>query len=243
MVLKPVREVLVRKPKRVSNEAKVQVDKARRKAEQLKAKMKWHVSRENVHWIKNREYSDYNQLFRRFLGADITEFIQKMSVGLKRPIRILDDGAGYGFFLNELKKNLSSLGVSSHTTALVLDATDVLKELVRKKYVDELYEGPAEYYLPKEEYDLIFSLYGSIHYTQSTFAREILLKYCRSLSKGGYAVIGLTIPLSTIFNIVRVRDAVKNSLNKQGFQADFYESGVPWDSNLPSIVLIVKRIR
>jgi len=55
---------------------------------------------------QNRNYSAYNNFFKNALGEDLVDALSKIARGRKTPLRILDDGAGKGIFLRELKEKL-----------------------------------------------------------------------------------------------------------------------------------------
>jgi SAM-dependent methyltransferase len=164
----------------------------------------------------------------------------------KKEINVLDDGAGKGYFLSELKEKWNSLkekklvSADLKTTAVSLTKTFDVKNIDFKKIGDVLN------FIPKRKYDLIISVYGGFHYTQAILKKEVLLKYLYSLNKGGVAIFSFN-PILLRSNLDKEHRAqVLIALKKRGFKADF--SYLPTYLNktipdLPQVYLFVERVK
>ncbi len=160
-----------------------------------------HFSRPS--WV-DRGFTEYNDLFCPYVGR-LEKLLERMAKGKKRPLRILDDGAGKGVFLVQIKQMLKRSGVSTETIAITLDAE---KELVRAKQrgeVDEIAEGLAHKSLPSKPVDAIFSYFGSFFYGPHSLAKENLLKYAYSLAPGGIACLSLEVDYASFGSSEKLR--------------------------------------
>jgi len=206
-------------------------------------------------YSRNRGYPEYNNMIKYLeLGEElknkpILDIIGEYSIkNKKKVIRVLDDGAGRGVFLTDLKemwetyRKIGRISSELKTTAIVLNK----KDLNRAK-IDNVYEGDVSEYLPKEKYDFIFSVFGGFAHSTSYLQREILLKHLFSLEKGGYGFFGFFTEHKR-----RYTDIFVKKLNKMGFQAEYHNYKISWDvekrtklveENLPKEYLIVKRIK
>ena len=144
-------------------------------------------------WETSRKYAHYNNLFSPFLGRSVLDELMALAKRRKGNLRIFEDGAGAGIFLSQMKRMLGERGIKTRTTALVLKANEYLQEKKEKGRIDEVIESAAEEFLPREPQDAIFSLYGSLEYSLPELKKHILSKYAYTLTKGGFACIGLNL--------------------------------------------------
>ena len=170
-----------------------------------------------------RGYDAYNLVFRAHLQKEIVDLlcdIARLRNG--RQIRILDDGAGDGNFLHEIKIKLAKKGISAKTTACTLNVNEKLKS----KNVDIVYDGYSEMLVPEEKQDLIISVMGTLWYTLNEINKEIILKHTYSLAKGGYLLLmttGVSPNLAksdeeAIRHVDDVYRRIKQSFKKRGFE-------------------------
>ncbi len=209
-------------------------------------------------YFLNRKFKDYNLIFSKILNNEIfnTSSVLKQDIistlsalerkYKKKEINVLDDGAGKGYFLSELKEKWNSLkekklvSADLKTTAVSLTKTFDVKNIDFKKIGDVLN------FIPKRKYDLIISVYGGFHYTQAILKKEVLLKYLYSLNKGGVAIFSFN-PILLRSNLDKEHRAqVLIALKKRGFKADF--SYLPTYLNktipdLPQVYLFVERVK
>ncbi len=171
---------------------------------------------------KSGGYDDYNELFKPYLKRDILELLCDMAALHKnRPLRILDDGAGYGPFLHEIKLKLVERGITAQTTALSLFVDDELKS----RNIDIAYEGPSERLVPAEKQDIIISVKGTLWYLPPSINKEVILKHAYSLVKGGYLLLmtsgvspNITDPSeSQIQKVDTYYKRMRQTLEKRGF--------------------------
>ncbi|MCX6803040.1 MAG: hypothetical protein NTY48_00545 [Candidatus Diapherotrites archaeon] len=162
----------------------------------LARSLKW--AQENDKFEMDRTFFDYNQIFTTglsaFFGSEhatLLSVVSEMSKRKKKPLNIIEDGAGNGAFLREFQKKLASTGSAPRITALTLAETPGLSELKRTGVIKELYTGDAELFVPKQPADLIVSLAGSINYHISQVGKDHLLKYAHSLGKNGLMLISM----------------------------------------------------
>ncbi len=110
--------------------------------------------------------------------------LNRLRIKNKKPLRILDVGAGVGFLGNDLRF-YAGKGSVVHGLKLTLSGREE-RALVRKTMDKELI-GSIENYRFKTKYDLIVSVSGGTVYTANLpIAIE---KICNSLSFGGEAII------------------------------------------------------
>ncbi len=209
-------------------------------------------------YILNRKYDDYNFIFKKIITSSILEnssvfkrdIISTLSAFerkyKKKEINVLDDGAGKGTFLSELKEKWNSLkerklvSADLKTTAVSLTRSVVAKNIDFKKI------GNVLNFMPERKYDLILSVYGGFHYTQTSLQREVLLKYLYSLNKGGLAIFSFNTFLLKTSMGKEHRSQVISGLEKRGFRADFsylpleYKKRTP---DLPDVYLFVERVK
>lgn len=195
-------------------------------------------------WITSRGFSIYNEIFHTCTGKDLLNKLVELAIKLRRPLRVLDDGAGVGRFLQYTKKELLARGVKTITTAVALEPQPELRTMHAEGTLDKLHIGLAETFLPEEKQDVIFSVFGSIEYTLPEFKRRILLKYSHSLNKGGFAVVGVQLGFHSNEEgrANAFKSAVVNSFAKQGFFAQFYNYEDS-DPNIPKDILFIRRLR
>lgn len=203
------------------------------------------TTKDRAGWNQRRLYSDYNALFGPYLGR-LETFLSNMAKRKKRPLRVTDDGAGYGYFLSSIKQKLSRAGVQTVTTAIVRRADS--KEIVfrnegldENEKIDEIYRGNAETYLPKEKQDAVFSLFGSPEYSMKEFKKQILLKYAYSLNRGGVAAIGIGSPRTDVTPSIQDVQRAASYLTKIGFEAKWHRVPDFQERKLPEFVLIIRR--
>lgn len=112
------------------------------------------------------------------------ESLSRIKTKTKRPLKILDVGAGVGFLGNDLRV-YAGKGSIVHGLKLTLSGAEE-RTLVRRTMDEELI-GSIENYRFKTKYDLIVSISGGTVYTANLpIAIE---KICNALSPGGEAII------------------------------------------------------
>jgi len=180
-------------------------------------------------WIKNRGYDNYNRLFRHVLGMPLIDFLTKKA-GSKKQLSVLDDGAGLGVFLRDIKTKLREQKIDVKTDAVVLQRSPHLVEM------DNIYEGPSEFFLTNKKYDAIFSYYGSMHYTERWAIKNQLIKFTNLLNRGGVALIGVDF---IGLRIPPLLDQMKRQFAKQGFELTYKPHYV---ADEPSDILMIRRL-
>lgn len=215
-----------------------------------------------------RSYSDYNRTFengfKSFLKLGPTaNFADALSTIHKsnQPMRILDEGAGRGYFLAELKEILKKRGIKTITTALTLHNNPELENSRRAGMINEVVVGNAEFFVPKKPFDAIFSMYGSLGYTLPQLRKEHLLKFAYSLRRGGIMMVGFKfkyegIELSDVnrglsgnpkkqrdiskgLSLENEMEGIERTFEKRWFDAKFYS--VEGTRSMPNWMLIVRR--
>ena len=190
-------------------------------------------------WTQNRSFEFFEKQFGQFVGGNLEDFLVKIGKRKRRPLRVFDDGAGVGFFLYELKKNLRKRGISTFTSGIVFDAHPDVIDRVKRREIDKIYDEKSEFFVPGQKQDVIFSLFGSVHYTMKEFEKEILLKYCHSLNYEGYALIGDF--LHKKLSYVGKRN-LKRKLKKLGFEITFGSEPDAYYLDLADDIIIIRRL-
>ncbi|MFA5745860.1 MAG: hypothetical protein WCX73_00810 [Candidatus Pacearchaeota archaeon] len=152
-------------------------------------------------WGDSRGHNSYNLDFRMLsaernsatinkkIPENILDYLIEEYKKTKKTLHILDDGAGQGYFLKELKEALTKNKVPVNTTAVCL--SDKIPEL-NNRFINEIIIRDAKDLELNQKYDLITSYYGSIHYSIPKIRDEIMKKYIFSLNKNGVAVFRFT---------------------------------------------------
>lgn len=200
------------------------------------------ASEASGNWNNTRGYALYNELFREGLGRELIDELVAKSKNKRRSLKILDDGAGLGYFLEEIKRKLREKGIACKTTAVSLSEIGGLSSRKRLGQINEVHKGFSEWFLPKEKQDVIFSVFGGFDYSLRALQRNILLKYAHSLNKGGIICIGFAMHFS-ITDVDTFKSRVKETFRKRGFEAEFYHRERVPKEQLPSYVLIIRRIK
>ena len=210
---------------------------------------------DNRLYSRNRGYPEYNNMIKYLKlgdGLENKEILQVMveySIKNKKKVmKVLDDGAGRGVFLSDLKemwetfRKMDTKNPKLETTAIVLNK----KDLKRAK-IDKVYVGDVSKYVPKEKFDFIFSVFGGFAHSTPHLQREILLKHLYSLEKGGYGFFGFFSEHKKEY-----ADAFTKKLSKMGFEAKYHNfkkennpgmNVILIGENLPREYLVVKRIK
>lgn len=188
-------------------------------------------------YVKERNYNDYNHTFKKLLNnKSIVNFIKTRFKS--KNISILDEGAGKTFFLRDIKKLLMKEGIDTHTTAITLS-----KEVTRENTnVDLLVKQKTQEYLLNRKYDLIFSVFGGIHYNIFELNKNVVLKLSHSLSEKGVMFIGVNrLTYSEKFSLDFIVKNISKTLNKNGFDLKF--SYVPHNIlyKLPVFIFKIER--
>lgn len=195
-------------------------------------------------WGVHRRFSDYDALFSQATGKPLVNALAEIPRKNNRPLVVLDDGAGHaGNFLIRLKHKLNAKGIPSKTIAVSLEPSFSLKEARKMNEIDLLRRVPAEFFVPKEPVDAIFSLYGSVHWTLNSLRKTHLLKYAFSLRKGGIMLVGFS-PLHE--TSPKFFSGIEKAFAKKGFKAEIkkiYDELYFFQFSIPSHVLFVKRLR
>ena len=188
-------------------------------------------------WEVARGVYDYSLLFEKIIGESLLDFLTTLAKRKKR-LSILDDGAGLGRFLSGIKAELKKRQVDVDTSAVVLEKKQFFSE-----DIDNTHIGPAQFFLPDKKYDVIFSYYGSIHYTDELghdTIKHMLPKYANVLNHGGVLLIG--------GNFIGIRtelfEQMKIAFQKQGFQITFMSNNLSSirDRGEPSDILMIRRL-
>jgi len=167
--------------------------------------------------------------------SEITDFLLEKYAENKKPVKVLDDGAGQGRFLAELKQQLTDKKIPIKTTAVSL--SDKIYEKNRK-YIDHFIFKDAKDLELTQKYDLITSYFGSIHYSLPAIRDQIIKKYAFALNKNGIAILRFTEYLKepTAKNL----DWIK-MLEKVGFSVTAKISQP--DSSSREWLLLIERLR
>jgi len=141
----------------------------------------------------------------------------------KNKLTILDEGAGLTIFLKEIKALLIKESINVETTAITL-TPEVTK---KNSNVDVLIKQDTLKFKPSKSYDLIFSVFGGVHYNLKDLDKNLVLKLSHSLSKNGVFFLGLNRLSDFRGKEKPVPDYfftnIKKSFNKNGFDIE-YES-------------------
>jgi len=179
--------------------------------------------------------NDYELFFgNKFMGK-----LESMAQERKGRLKILEEGAGDCIAIEELAESLRKKGIKVEATAISLDG---------RRYPEKvrLVRLPIETANIGRQ-DAIIGVYGALHYIESKafevkttgkprqLSKQVLLKYCYSLNKGGIAAIGL------IF--IGKFQKIKQDLEKRGFKADLQNHYGPFSTGLPSHLLYIERVR
>jgi len=206
---------------------------------QLKQRLK---HSENPSYKTNRGYKDYNLAFDDILTEkSLLEFIKNRFKTKK--LKILEEGAGQTVFLNEIKDLLLKEGIKSETTAITL-TPGVTRKNTRANI---LIKKDSLKTTKLQEYDLIFSVFGGIHYNIKELDRNLVLKFANSLSKNGVFFIGvnrLGAYKSLVLQKVNYKGFFNNitkSLNKAGFNVDCNFVPVNGLRHLPIFIFKITR--
>jgi hypothetical protein len=106
-------------------------------------------------------------------------------------ISVLELGAGEGVALSQIKRLDEDM---IETTALEVDErkAEILKS---KPNIDKVENLSAEAFLPEQQYNFIYDMYGAVSYTEREYRKELILKYCHALKKGGIMLVALVFDL------------------------------------------------
>ncbi len=163
----------------------------------------------------------YEWLFQVSFGKPILEALEKIA-GKKRFIRILEDGAGNGRFLQRIKAMLAGKGVKCEATAVVLGKPLGLETKNARTTIDRIVECPAEAFIPSGPYGFIVSVAGSIAHANPKLVKPQLLKYLYSLEKGGIALFNFEFSdFAHRFDSKRAKKDILEHLKKLGFEGKF----------------------
>lgn len=193
-------------------------------------------------WSNTRGYERYNLDFKILAlkkktgkQTNISDFLIEKYKQKKQPLQILDDGAGQGNFLAEIKKMLLERGIPANTTAVSL--SDKIS-VNNKPFIDKTIVGDAINLNLNIKYDLITSYFGSINYSIPTLRNDIMKKYIFSLNKNGIALFRFTElknePGAKSLNWTKL-------LEKVGFSVtEFVESPI---DNKTNRIMLIQRIK
>lgn len=193
-------------------------------------------------WANTRGYDSYNLDFKILTlskktkkPVNISDFLVEKYKQTKQPLQILDDGAGQGNFLAEIKKMMQEKGIPTKTTAVSLSDKIATKN---KTYIDRNVVGDAINLNLNIKYDLITSYFGSISYSIPTLRNDIMKKYIFSLNKNGIALFR--------FSEIKNEPGAKSLkwtklLEKVGFSVtEFVESPI---DNKTNRILLIQRLK
>lgn len=230
----------------------------------------------NAIWKNDRTYHrHYNPFFSQVLSgffnagnemsiAEAFAIVAKEngSGTKKHPFTIIDDGAGKGLALAELKEEMKKYGVETKTIALTLAPNEHLESARKSGKINQVISGPAEFFLPKKSVDAIISLAGSIQHTIPVLTKDHFLKFAYSLKRGGVLMMSFHINFHyppnhpARKNTKQYLQGLVNSLNKRGFEArvglnekewSFEKENSPYPkytpANAPPYMLIVRRTK
>lgn len=211
-------------------------------------------------YVLDRHFSDYNLIFKKIIVSPLFEnssifkrdIISTLSAFerkyKKKEINVLDDGAGKGFFLSELKEKWNYLKEKKLVSAELKTTAVSLTKTISKKNIDFKHTGNVIDFIPERKYDMILSVYGGFHYTQRPLQREVLLKYLYSLNKGGLGIFSFKTHLLKTNMGQEHRRQVIEGLEKRGFRAEFSSIPLEYAKNLnhpdlPIVYLFVERVK
>ena len=215
-------------------------------------------------WEAQRGFENYSKVFGPFLADFLGKnkghvinsrgelehilasyFILKMK---RKNIEVLEDGAGSGIFLTELKRLLSYSDIKIKSTALNLENNKNIEIARKNRLINEVEIGNATKFIPKKEIDLFVSLYGSIYYMFDPAAKDHFLKFAHSLKPGGLMLVGLgykshhsTIKQKGLLNYQMQAEQIERALEKRGFKAKFYYNPEGTAHGDPTVTLIVQK--
>lgn len=195
-------------------------------------------------WINNRKFKKYRTVFEPGLklmgiGQNIIDAFARIPRKNNRKLIVLEDGAGEGNALVNLKKLLTRTGIPSKTIGLSLGANP---ELIKKKQaglIDELVIKPGELFVPKKPVDVIISNFGSIEYAWRGLRKDHILKLAYSLRKGGIMLIGIN--LGVYGKSIK---GIETAFVKRGFNAKFFitpEKASMQYPTLPPFTFVIQR--
>lgn len=209
--------------------------------------------------VSNSEFLWQRQLESQWV--DVAKIIPRKG---NRPLAIVEDGAGQGYFLATLKELLAINGIPCKTTALAVKENESLKELRTVGKIDRIVTGPAELYFPKSPVDWIVSYNGSITYSMNSIQKAHLLKFASALNRGGIMAIifdagvkknlhGLKQAATLLetpkrgkrISLRQEMDGIERAFEKRGFRAKFYYKA-PYERNeyaLHAGCLLVQRVK
>lgn len=152
---------------------------------------------DKIGYVNYRGLMDYSDYFRELVDDEIITLARKIAAKKRKPIKVLDDGAGNGRFLSELKSELKRQGIECETTAATLFANKELMKKVERKEVNRVKISSVVEHVPDRKYDLITSRYGGIFYQdfktpnsrRNELLKALLLRSAYSLEKNGVALI------------------------------------------------------
>lgn len=196
-------------------------------------------------YVLDRNYANYNTIFNRLFSShkilkrDIVHTLRVMAYRhKKKKISVLDDGAGKGYFLAQLKEKWNALKKEGKVKAsLETTAVTLSSKTIALKNIDEIKKGNVANFLPTKKYDLIISVYGGFEYTIPEIQKEVLLKYCYSLNKGGVGVFGIE------FTLLPKITSIQNAFEKRGFKFDLMSMKKNIFEKLPSNYLVIERVK
>ena len=175
-------------------------------------------------WREGRAFWDYRVLLESVLP---NRSIIGTLVGMRkrRPLRILEDGAGKGIAAAELKSELAKKGIKSEVIGLSLTKEAELLERESRGEIDRVVVGKAELFVPKKPFDLILSVTGSTTHTLPSARKDHLLKFAHSLSRGGVMLVCFQLDLRKFKDhgdfLQEDMQGVVRAFDKRGFDAKF----------------------
>lgn len=164
-------------------------------------------------WHRLRGVSEYEATLNLTGKNSVNKIVKRKISELRRPVRVLDVGCGYGIFLHQLAKTFKNrVELEGLTLARPLPPSDlkriwqqspspirkdkqIFESLLKyseqfhrmlKEYNVKVHVGNAEKFKYGKEYDLIFSVYSFIHFPNP---EKALMNTLSHLSKGGEAYI------------------------------------------------------
>ncbi len=212
-----------------------------------------HAARSNL--VHGRTFSKLNDFFHEVGGISLLGEATRLAHMRKRPVRILEDGPGFGYFIQDWIALLRKAGVKTNVSVLSLSEYPSLNGLKKEGIIQELNMGPAEKYVPKQEQDIIVSVFGSVSYALRDVQKDHLLKLAHSLSRGGVMLAGLGIkphespgssqwsflqhPFARKVSPEEQLYAIERAFAKRGLVAKFFT--FENSDNMPNHLLVVRR--